>query len=46
MSVTGTSAIIKRLKKGRTYSFYVRAKDAAGNLSGASTSISVTPNKW
>jgi bacillolysin len=41
-SVTGTSASITGLTASTTYSYYVKAKDAAGNLSNASSSINVT----
>jgi len=41
-TVTGTSANVTGLTAGTTYSFYVKAKDAAGNVSAASNTISVT----
>jgi chitodextrinase/C1A family cysteine protease len=41
-SVTGTSANVTGLTASTTYSFYVKAKDAAGNISAASNTISVT----
>lgn len=41
-SVTGTSANITSLTAGTTYSFSVRAKDAAGNVSASSAALSVT----
>jgi len=41
-TVTGTSANVTGLTAGTTYSFYVKAKDAAGNVSSASNTISVT----
>lgn len=41
-SVTGTSASITGLTAATTYSFYVKAKDAAGNISAASSTINVT----
>jgi bacillolysin len=41
-SVTGTSANVTGLTASTTYSFYVIAKDAAGNTSPASSSINVT----
>ncbi len=41
-TVTGTSAAITGLSASTTYSFYIRAKDAAGNVSSASNTISVT----
>ena len=41
-TVTGTSSNITSLTAGTTYSFYIRAYDAAGNTSGNSNSINVT----
>jgi endonuclease I/chitodextrinase len=41
-TVSGTSVNISGLTAATTYSFYVRAKDAAGNISASSTSINVT----
>lgn len=41
-SVTGTSATIAGLSPNTTYSFKVIAKDAAGNLSPASVSVTAT----
>ncbi len=41
-SVTGTSASITGLTAATTYTFYVRAKDAAGNVSSNSSSLDVT----
>lgn len=41
-SVTGTSANVTGLIKNTTYSFYVKAKDAAGNVSSSSNTINVT----
>jgi len=41
-SVTSTSAAITGLTASTTYSFTVKAKDAAGNVSGASAPLSVT----
>lgn len=41
-SVTGTSANVTGLAAGTSYSFTVRAKDAAGNVSAASTALNVT----
>lgn len=40
--VSGTSAIISGLTAGYAYSFTVKAKDAAGNVSAASTPLIVT----
>ena len=39
---TSTSYTVSNLTAGTSYSFTVRAKDAAGNLSNASNSVSVT----
>ncbi len=41
-SVTSTSAAISGLSSGTTYAFTVKAKDAAGNVSAASSPVSVT----
>ncbi|MDQ6419087.1 S8 family serine peptidase [Paenibacillus sp. LHD-117] len=41
-SPTGTSYVATGLQSGSTYSFYVKAIDQAGNLSGASSTVSVT----
>ncbi len=41
-SVTGTSVNITDLTASTTYAYTVRAKDAAGNVSVASTALSVT----
>ncbi len=41
-SVTSTSANVTGLTAGTSYSFYVKAKDAAGNVSSASNTINVT----
>lgn len=41
-SVSGTSASISGLTASTTYAFYVKAKDAAGNNSAASTTVNVT----
>ncbi|HZH18502.1 MAG TPA: carbohydrate binding domain-containing protein [Archangium sp.] len=41
-SVTGTSYTDTGLSPSTTYSYAVRAKDAAGNVSAASTALSVT----
>lgn len=41
-TVTGTSATVGGLAAGTSYSFTVRARDAAGNLSPASSAVSVT----
>lgn len=40
-SVTGTTATISGLAANTTYTFTVKAKDAAGNLSAASSALSV-----
>jgi Cellulose binding domain/Fibronectin type III domain len=41
VSVTGTSATVGGLAASTTYSFTVKAHDAAGNVSGASSAVSV-----
>jgi chitodextrinase len=41
-SVTGTTYTATGLTASTTYSFFVRAKDAAGNISGNSNTVSVT----
>ena len=41
-TVTGTSDTITGLTASTSYSFSVRARDAAGNVSGASNSVNVT----
>lgn len=41
-SVTGTTANVTGLSAGTSYSFTVRAKDAAGNVSAASAALNVT----
>jgi hypothetical protein len=41
VSVTGTSATVGGLAASTTYSFTVKAHDAAGNVSGASGAVSV-----
>lgn len=41
-SVTGTTYTATGLTASTTYSFFVRAKDAAGNVSGNSNTVSVT----
>lgn len=41
-SATSTSYAVTSLTPSTTYSFTVRAKDAAGNVSGASNTVSVT----
>ncbi|MFE5978216.1 carbohydrate binding domain-containing protein [Streptomyces wedmorensis] len=43
-TVTGTSATVSGLSASTTYSFTVRARDAAGNVSGSSAGVSVTTN--
>ncbi|OWP75736.1 endonuclease [Flavobacterium oreochromis] len=42
ISVTGTTATITGLIASTTYSFTVKAKDAAGNLSATSSALSIT----
>ncbi len=39
---TGTSYTVNGLSAGTTYQFYVKAEDAAGNISDASNTVSVT----
>ncbi len=41
-SVTGTTAQVTNLTANTTYTFSVKAKDAAGNVSAASNTVSVT----
>jgi chitodextrinase len=41
-STANTSYNLTNLTAGTTYSFYVKAKDAAGNLSAASSTLNVT----
>ena len=41
-SVSDTTAHVTGLAAGTTYTFYVKAKDAAGNLSAPSDSVTVT----
>jgi Zn-dependent metalloprotease/chitodextrinase len=43
-TVTGTSATVTELTAATAYSFYVKAKDAAGNISAASNTVNVTTN--
>src|SRR5256714_4318089 len=42
LTVTGTSATVNGLSASTTYSFTVKAHDAAGNSSGASNAVSAT----
>lgn len=42
LSVSGTTAVITGLSASTTYSFTVKAKDAAGNISSAGSALSVT----
>jgi len=42
LSVTGTSATVTGLAANTSYTFTVRARDAAGNTSGASNAVTVT----
>ena len=44
VTVTGTSATIGSLAAATTYNFRVRAKDAANNVSGYSSTLPVTTN--
>ncbi|MFC7441072.1 fibronectin type III domain-containing protein [Laceyella putida] len=41
-STTGTTAVVTGLASNTTYSFTVKAKDAAGNVSAASNQVSAT----
>ena len=41
-STSGTSYNVSGLTASTSYSFYVKAKDAAGNVSGASNTVNVT----
>lgn len=41
-TVTGTSTTVSGLTSSTTYSFTVKAKDAAGNISGSGTTLNVT----
>jgi chitodextrinase len=43
-TVTGTTATVTGLTASTTYTFTVKATDAAGNVSGASNALSVTTN--
>ncbi|MCZ0985745.1 carbohydrate binding domain-containing protein [Streptomyces diastatochromogenes] len=42
LSVSGTSATVSGLSPSTSYTFSVKARDAAGNVSAASNSVSVT----
>ncbi|WP_432032532.1 carbohydrate binding domain-containing protein [Streptomyces antibioticus] len=42
LTVSGTSATVGGLSPSTAYTFTVRARDAAGNVSGASSAVSVT----
>ncbi|NEB93072.1 carbohydrate binding domain-containing protein [Streptomyces bauhiniae] len=44
LSVSGTSATVSGLSPSTAYTFTVKARDAAGNTSGASNSVAVTTN--
>ncbi len=41
-SISGTTAQVTNLTANMTYAFYVKAKDAAGNISAASNTVNVT----
>ncbi len=43
-TITSTSTTVTGLNPSTTYSFYVKAKDAAGNTSANSTTVSATTN--
>jgi len=45
-TTANTSSTITGLSSSTTYSFYVKAKDAAGNTSGASNTINVTTDEY
>ncbi|MFF3906908.1 carbohydrate binding domain-containing protein [Streptomyces sp. NPDC001848] len=42
LSVSGTSATVSGLSSGTSYTFTVKARDAAGNVSGPSNAVTVT----
>lgn len=44
LTVSGTTATVSGLSPSTAYTFTVRARDAAGNVSAASNSLSVTTN--
>ncbi|AVH60982.1 chitinase [Streptomyces dengpaensis] len=44
LSVSGTSATVSGLSASTSYTFTVKARDAAGNTSAASNSVTVTTN--
>ncbi|AGK52336.1 glycosyl hydrolase family 18 protein [Bacillus sp. 1NLA3E] len=44
-TVSSTQYVVKNLVSNTTYSFYITARDAKGNLSNASNTIKVTTNK-
>ncbi|MFD4570939.1 carbohydrate binding domain-containing protein [Streptomyces sp. NPDC058417] len=44
LTVSGTSATVSGLSPSTAYTFSVRARDGAGNVSGPSASVSVTTN--
>lgn len=44
LSVSGTTATVSGLSPSTAYTFTVKARDAAGNTSGASNAVSVTTN--
>jgi subtilisin family serine protease len=46
ISTSGTSYTVTGLSSSTTYSFYVKAKDAAGNTSGSSNTINVTTDEY
>ncbi len=41
-NTSGTSYIVNSLTASTSYSFYIKAKDAAGNVSGASNTVNIT----
>ncbi|MFD0137028.1 carbohydrate binding domain-containing protein [Streptomyces sp. NPDC127159] len=44
LTVSGTSATVSGLSAGTSYTFTVKARDAAGNVSAASNAVAVTTN--
>ncbi len=42
INTTGTSYVVNGLSASTNYSFYVKAKDAAGNISAASNTVNIT----
>jgi cellulose 1,4-beta-cellobiosidase len=44
-STSGTGLTVSPLSSGRSYAFTVRARDAAGNVSGPSAPVAFTPDR-